>query len=266
MSKRRITVVDRPSPNFSDRRGQSIQFLIQHYTAMATAEDALKRLTDPGSGVSSHYLVAEDGTVYQLVDDSNAAWHAGVSYWDGKNSLNFSSIGIEIANDGKSPYPKAQMDAVNALSLQLVRRHKIRAFYVVGHQDIAPDRKPDPGPLFDWAGHAAYGVGVWPSPAQSDYGRSASWTDKDFVANLGKYGWKPGNTDAHLIAAFQRHFQQDVALDPAKADTIDRESKAILACLLRRKVAADKAIATRRRKQRSEQGSKTRNRRGWKQR
>jgi|AGTN01.1.fsa_nt_gi Negative regulator of beta-lactamase expression len=260
MSKRRITVVDSPSPNFSDRRGQSIQFLIQHYTAMATAEDALKRLTDPNSGVSSHYLVGEDGTVWQLVDDSKAAWHAGVSYWDGKGSLNFSSIGIEIANDGNSPYPKAQMDAVNALSLQLVRRHKIRAFYVIGHQDIAPDRKPDPGPLFDWAGHAAYGVGVWPSPVQSDYDRSASWTDKDFVANLGKYGWKPGNTDAHLIAAFQRHFQQDVARDPAKAGVIDAESKARLACLLRRKASADKAIATRQRnKQRSKsRGSKKR--------
>lgn len=251
MSKRRVTVVDSPSPNFSDRRGQSIQFLIQHYTAMKTAEDARKRLCDPNSGVSSHYLVGEDGTVWRLVDDSKAAWHAGISYWDGKNSLNFSSIGIEIANDGKSAFPKAQMDAVNALSLQLVRRHKIRAFYVIGHQDIAPDRKPDPGPLFDWAGHAAFGVGVWPRPAQSDRDRSASWSDADFVANLGRYGWRPSNTDAHLIAAFQRHFQQDAALDPARAGVIDAESKAILACLLRRKTSADKAIATRQNRSRS---------------
>lgn len=245
-----LTFVERPSPNFNDRNDQPIQFLVIHCTAMATAEDALQRLCDPASKVSAHYVVDEQGTVYRLVAEENRAWHAGVSYWDGKSDLNTSSIGIEIANPGDAPYPQAQMDAVIALSNDIVNRHKIRAFYVVGHSDIAPNRKQDPGEQFNWQSLAANNLGVWPVPTQGDYKSSATWTEKEVQRALVKFGYRPTLDQQTLLTAFQRRFQPDVFKTPNNVGVADVETKARLACLVRRKNISDamRKRATRKRR------------------
>ena len=238
-TKPRLTFVDRPSPNFNERKGVAPQILVLHYTAMATAEAAIQRLCDPAAQVSSHYVIDEQGGIYRLVGEDKRAWHAGVSYWDGQTDLNTSSIGIEIANPGDVPFPKAQMDAVTALCRDIVKRHKMRAIHVVAHSDIAPDRKQDPGELFDWQGLAANGVGVFPSPSIVDYQASASWDAAALQSNLTRLGYRSGLDLTILLSAFQRHFHQDVFKTPAAVGSPDRETKARLANLVRRKAIAD---------------------------
>lgn len=237
--KPRISFVERPSPNFNDRKGESVQFLVIHCTEMATAEAAIERLCDPATQVSAHYVVDEQGTVYRLVAEDKRAWHAGVSYWDGKTDLNSSSVGIEIANPGEVPYPQAQMDAVIALSRDIVNRYNIRSSYIVAHSDIAPDRKQDPGALFDWQAFSASNLGVWPNPSQVDYNTSAKWTQQDLQAALIKLGFRPTIDQPTLITAFQRHFQPEVFKTPTQVGTADAEGKARLACLVRRKTISD---------------------------
>jgi N-acetylmuramoyl-L-alanine amidase len=243
MKKRsNLKFVDRPSPNFNDRKGQSVQFLVIHDTAMPTTEDALKRLTDPTTEVSAHYVVDEQGTIYRLVAEENRAWHAGVSYWDGKTDLNTTAIGIEIANPGEAPYPQAQMDAVIALSRDIVARHKIRPSYVVAHSDIAPDRKQDPGEQFDWKGLAAFNLGVLPAPTQGDYDKSKSWGAKEVTQGLAKLGYRPEAPRFELnvlLTAFQRHFHEEVFQTPDQVGKVDVETNARLANLIRRKAISD---------------------------
>ena len=139
--------------------------LVLHYTGMPSAAAALARLCDPGAKVSAHYLVDEDGTVQALVAEQNRAWHAGVSFWRGATGLNDRSIGIEIVNPGHEfgyrPFPPAQMQAVRELCRGILARWPIPARNVVAHSDIAPNRKQDPGELFDWRGLAAAGIGLW---------------------------------------------------------------------------------------------------------
>lgn len=161
-------VRDLPSPNHDARPGDgTVDTLVLHYTGMADAAAAAARLRDPASKVSCHYLVDEDGAVLRLVPESRRAWHAGVSCWRGRPRLNDRSIGIEIVNPGHEfgyrPFPALQMAAVCDLCLAVLARHPIAARDVVGHADVAPDRKRDPGELFDWAGLAANGVGLWPA-------------------------------------------------------------------------------------------------------
>ncbi len=251
----KMTFVERPSPNFDDRRGQSVRFLVLHYTGMATAELAIERLCDPVAKVSSHYVVDEAGTVYRLVGEDKRAWHAGVSFWDGATDLNSSSIGIEIANPGDAPYPKVQMDAVMALSRDIVNRYKIRSFYVVGHSDIAPDRKQDPGELFDWPLLSSNSLGVWPVPTTGDYASVAAWTDKEVQAALTKLGYRPTLDLTTLVTAFQRHFRLEAFKTPSQVGIADVETKARIACLNRRKNIADamrrKGTSTRRTRNKS---------------
>ncbi|MBU6454536.1 MAG: N-acetylmuramoyl-L-alanine amidase [Cyanobacteria bacterium REEB67] len=237
--KPRLTFVDRPSPNFNERKGVTPQILVLHYTAMATAEAAIQRLCDPAAQVSSHYVIDEQGVIYRLVAEDKRAWHAGVSYWDGKTDLNTSSIGIEIANPGDVPFAKAQMDAVTALCRDIVKRYKMRAIYVVAHSDIAPDRKQDPGELFDWQGLAANGVGIFPSPNAGDYKTAATWDAAAVQSNLARLGYRSGIDLAVLVTAFQRRFHQDVFKTPASVGIADHETKARLANLVRRKAIAD---------------------------
>ncbi len=155
-----------PSPNFNDRPGGEISMLVLHYTGMKTAGEALQRLTDPKAQVSAHYLIDEQGNIFALVDEEKRAWHAGVSRWRGRDGINDISIGIEIANPGHEwgyvPFPGTQMEAVCDLSRRIIARHGIAARNIVGHADIAPARKEDPGELFDWKWLAVQGVGLWP--------------------------------------------------------------------------------------------------------
>lgn len=189
-----------PSPNIDERDGP-VEFLIMHYTGMPDAQSAIDLLRSPAAKVSAHYVVDEDGTVYCLVPEEKRAWHAGISYWRGRRMLNDASIGIEIVNPGHEwgyrPFPEAQMAAVRALSLGILDRHKIPARNVVAHSDIAPNRKQDPGELFDWKGLAAAGIGLWTEEFRDS---------KDFWADLAAIGYDTSLAPEDVIRAFQRHF------------------------------------------------------------
>jgi len=146
-------IIDCPSPNH-DERALPISVLVLHYTGMQDAEAAIARLTDPEGRVSSHYLVAEDGQLVRLVAEERRAWHAGKSFWRGITDVNSASIGIELANPGHEwgyrPFPEPQMDALLPLLADILDRHDIPRANVVGHSDVAPARKVDPGEYFDW--------------------------------------------------------------------------------------------------------------------
>lgn len=233
----------RPSPNHGPRPGgAAIDTLVLHYTGMKSAAEALDRLCDPAAQVSAHYLVEEDGTVWRLVDEDRRAWHAGVSWWRGASDLNDRSIGIEIVNPGHEfgyrPFPSAQMASVAALCRDILGRRPIPAARVVGHSDIAPLRKLDPGELFDWRGLAAQGIGLWPAtPAAPSPGGDDDKAAAEAIAALATIGYdvegrsagRMVESDAAVtaaIAAFQRRFR------PARVDGApDRETCALIAAV-----------------------------------
>jgi N-acetylmuramoyl-L-alanine amidase len=203
-----------PSPNHDARPDATpIDTLVLHYTGMQSAAAAIARLCDPAAAVSSHYVVEEDGTVWQLVAEDRRAYHAGISFWRGHRALNGRSIGIEIVNPGHEwgyrPFPAAQMRAVLDLCLAIQSRHPIEPRNVVAHSDIAPNRKQDPGELFDWPFLAAHGVGLWPTQAPLQ-------TESDLAELLVRIGYDPSLPEA--AAAFQRHWRParvDGLADPA---------------------------------------------------
>ena len=228
-----MRVRDAPSPNHDARPGgQPIDTLVLHYTGMRSAEEAITRLRDPAARVSSHYVVEEDGTVWRLVHEARRAWHAGVSSWRGHEALNGRSLGIEIVNPGHEwgyrPFPALQMAAVCDLCLEVLARHPIAPRDVVAHSDIAPDRKEDPGELFDWEGLAANGVGLWPAGvAGDDPGRPAD-AEARAAGLLAAVGYRPDLPPAVLLAAFQRHWR------PARVDGVaDAGTLARLAAVAR---------------------------------
>ena len=216
-----------PSPNHDARpAGVPIDMLLLHYTGMPTAAEAIARLRDPASRVSSHYVVEEDGLVWQLVAEERRAWHAGVSHWRGHAGLNDRTVGIEIVNPGHQwgyrPFPALQMAAVCDLCLAVLGRHPIPPRNVVAHSDIAPDRKDDPGELFDWQGLAANGVGLWPEldaePAQ------------DIPAALRAIGYRTDLPEDVLLRAFQRHWRPG-CVDGLADDETRASLSAVLACI-----------------------------------
>ena len=162
-----LEIRDRESPNHGSRgEPVRIDMLVLHYTGMESAPAALDRLCDPTARVSAHYVVEENGRIWRLVSEARRAFHAGVSCWEGESDLNAVSLGVEIVNPGHEwgyrPFPEEQMSAVERLCRGLVSRHSIPAHRIVGHSDIAPERKSDPGELFDWPRLARAGVGIWP--------------------------------------------------------------------------------------------------------
>jgi N-acetylmuramoyl-L-alanine amidase len=219
-----LRIREHPSPNHDARpEGAVVDLLILHYTGMRTGVEALARLCDPAAGVSAHYLVEEDGAVFRLVPEERRARHAGVSHWRGREALNATSIGIEVVNPGHEwgyrPFPALQMGAVAELCRGILARHPIPARNVVGHSDVAPDRKEDPGELFDWEGLARLGVGLWPEPADEPAG--------DTLTLLGRIGYRTDLPLPVLVTAFQRHWR------PARVDGIaDAETRARMAGVL----------------------------------
>ncbi len=213
-----------PSPNQDDRpAGEPIDMLLLHYTGMRRAAEAIDRLRDPVARVSSHYVVEEDGLVWQLVPEERRAFHAGISHWRGHTLLNGRTIGIEIVNPGHEwgyrPFPALQMAAVCDLCLGILSRHPIPARNVIGHSDVAPDRKDDPGELFDWRGLAANGVGLWPGPDGDPVA--------DVTAALAAIGYRTDLPLDVLLRAFQRHWR------PEKVDGLpDIQTRARLAAVL----------------------------------
>jgi N-acetylmuramoyl-L-alanine amidase len=206
----------RPSPNFDARTGE-VQHLVLHYTGMQTCAAAVERLCDPAAKVSSHYVVDEDGTIYCLVEEPFRAWHAGISYWRGMQALNDSSIGIEIVNPGHEwgyrGFPQVQIAAVMGLARGILSRHPIPARNVVGHSDIAPDRKQDPGELFPWKALAGQGIGIWTDEFAAP---------GDLAADLAAIGYDTRLPMAAVITAFQRHFLPEQVTGEADAATAGR--------------------------------------------
>lgn len=204
----RAPIIHQHSPNSEPRRGGAVDMLVLHYTGMPTGAEALARLRDPEAKVSAHYLVEEDGTVFGLVPESQRAWHAGLSSWRGETDINSRSIGIEIVNPGHEfgyrAFPAAQMDAVIRLCLGVLSRHSISPRNVVGHADIAPTRKQDPGELFPWARLKSYGIGLWPF----DSTERADLPPEQVLQMLTQYGYDVTEPEA-AVAAFQRHFRPD---------------------------------------------------------
>jgi len=225
-----------PSPNHGERRGHARpDCVILHYTGMVARKSALDLLRDPKSEVSSHYFVAEDGEIVQLVAESRRAWHAGVGAWKGERDLNSASIGIEIVNPGHDgglpPFPDRQIEATIELLRDLVSRHAIRAERILAHSDIAPARKRDPGERFPWGSLARAGVGHWGDPAPIQEGKSIGRGRegphvRSLQAMLALYGYGIDLTGVYdrttelVVTAFQRHFRPERVDGEADASTI----------------------------------------------
>jgi N-acetylmuramoyl-L-alanine amidase len=207
-----------------------IDMLILHYTGMRSAAEAIARLCDPVAAVSSHYVIDEDGAVTALVPEEQRAQHAGVSHWRGHENLNDRSIGLEIVNPGHEwgyrPFPEPQIAAVERLCLGILERHPIPSRNVVGHSDVAPDRKQDPGELFPWRHLAERGIGHWPAIGNDPLAPEAlDETDTArLMINLAGIGYRI--EAAGLVAAFQRHWR------PERVDGIADRGTAHVADLL----------------------------------
>lgn len=216
--------------------------LVLHYTGMASGEAALRRLCDPAAEVSAHYVVLEDGRVSQLVPEDRRAWHAGAGAWAGERDLNSCSIGIEIAHPGHAgglpPYPAGQVAAVIRLARDIVARRAIPAWRVLGHSDVAPARKEDPGELFPWDTLHAAGIGHWVQPVAIADGPLLAAGDRGppverLQGTLAGYGYDCPATGLYdeatmsVVTAFQRHFR------PERVDGIaDRSTVETLHALL----------------------------------
>lgn len=236
-----LELIEAPSPNFNGRTAPP-DMLVLHYTGMQTGEAALARLRDPAAEVSAHYVVEEDGRVFHLVPEARRAWHAGRAFWAGATDINAASIGIEIVNPGHEfgyrAFPEAQIDAVIALIADVRSRWTIPDGRILGHSDVAPTRKEDPGELFPWKRLAEAGHGVWaePGPAPGpplgigDEGPGVLATQ----GALRRLGYDAALTGAYddetavIVTAFQRHWRQE------RVDGVaDGETRARLVAVLR---------------------------------
>ena len=225
-----------PSPNFGDRRGRRVELVVLHYTAMPGCAEALARLCDPAAEVSAHYLIDADGTVLSLVDEAARAWHAGAGEWRGAGDVNSRSIGVELANPGDRPFGEPQMRALEGLLAGILRRHRLGPQAVIGHSDMAPARKGDPGPRFDWRRLALLGLSVWPEldptrppPPHPSPTRGEGCADEDmagFVADLGAFGYSEAALET-LLAAFRLRFR------PWASGPLDDTDRALAAGLRR---------------------------------
>jgi N-acetylmuramoyl-L-alanine amidase len=229
-----------PSANFGERRnGRKPDMIVLHYTGMLDGKVAVHRLTTTGTEVSAHYIVHEDGRIIQSVQESQRAWHAGASTWAGETDINSCSIGVEIVNGGHDyglpPYPLRQVAAVIALCKGIIIRRNIPKHRVLGHSDISPGRKQDPGEKFPWALLAASGVGQYVAPAKIEAGPAmtvgaASNEVRALQEALARYGYGvtvSGIYDfatVEVVTAFQRHFRPaliDGIADPSTIATLN---------------------------------------------
>lgn len=228
-----MNFIDAPSPNYTDRL-LPITMIVLHYTGMETGEGALERLRDPESGVSSHYMVEEDGRIFRLVPDDKRAWHAGKSHWRDVEDVNSASIGIEIVNPGTDwehhPYTDAQIDAVIRLVAYLKDKYEITRGNIVGHSDIAPARKRDPGERFPWNRLARLRLAL-PRPTKNLM--DPFWTEAGFCLALERFGYDVSNRMAAIVA-FQRRFRPELV-----DGEIDAECRMILLALLLPKPQGD---------------------------
>ncbi|WP_323033831.1 N-acetylmuramoyl-L-alanine amidase [Paracoccus sp. (in: a-proteobacteria)] len=215
------------SPNHGDRRGQQPELVVIHYTGMADGPSARERLCDPSAEVSAHWLIHEDGLTDALVPEDRRAWHAGAGSWQGREDVNSRSIGIELVNPGDRPFPEPQMTALEALLRGIMSRWSIGPAAVIAHSDMAPGRKIDPGPRFDWRRLALQGLAIWPEGVGVDMPLAESLTDigyPDVPARLAAFRlrfrpWADGPEDA-----LDRRAAAALAQSLAKSASIRRVS------------------------------------------
>jgi len=228
-----MTILETPSPNF-DERSLPITMIVLHYTGMQDGPSALARLRDPEAKVSAHYLVEEDGTVCRLVDEAMRAWHAGRSHWRGITDINSASVGIEIVNPGHEwgyrPFTEEQIDALIPLVAAIKARHSITRGNIVGHSDIAPARKRDPGELFPWYRLAKLRLAL-PRPTRNLM--DPMWPQGGFLLALERFGYDVSDPMA-AIMAFQRRYRPELV-----DGEIDAECRMILLALLLPKPQGD---------------------------
>ena len=224
-----MNLIHNYSPNFvtKKRKQNQIKFIIFHYTGMKRESKAIKRLIDIKSKVSCHYLIKNNGEIIVMLPDLYESWHAGVSSWKNFKSLNKHSIGIEISNPGHDynykEFSKKQIQSLKRLSQFLIKKYKINQKNILGHSDIAPDRKQDPGEKFPWRYLAKFKIGKWHSLSQKtlleNRGKKTTLIDKkNFFINLSKIGYltkklkriKKDESSIFLIIAFQRRFRQEL--------------------------------------------------------
>ena len=216
-----MRVISHPSPNEGERRsGERPSLVVLHYTAMRSADEALKRLCAPEFAVSAHYLIAEDGRIFALVDEDRRAWHAGVGAWGAVTDVNSASIGIELANPGDAPFAAALMDALEGLLAGILARHRLPPEAVIAHSDCAPGRKIDPGRRFDWQRLARAGLSVWPAPGAAAGG--------DFAQDLRRFGYTAEAPPEAILAAFRLRFR------PGAEGPVTDADRALAADLARR--------------------------------
>ncbi len=228
------------SPKYESRAdGINPYILLMHYTGMESGQAAIDRLTDPESGVNVHYIVEENGKIHESVPENKRAWHAGVSFWQGEEDINSASIGIEVVNPGHEfgyvGFPQDQMDAVLKLSQDIQKRHDIH--FVLGHSDVAPERKQDPGERFDWEFLAKNGIGDWPLPMPEDYKAAEVAAVNDFEAEklFNELGYNPMAAFQDIVTAFQRHYYPSAFQNDTQGQ-IDQETIARLIALINKNV------------------------------
>ncbi len=243
-----VSAISALSPNFDERAAdKAVDMVLLHYTGMESMAAALGRMLDVSAKVSAHYMIDEDGTLYRLVDEERRAWHAGVSSWSGERDINSVSIGIELVNPGHAypgyaggyrPFPEAQMAALEALMRDIMARHEISPARVLGHSDVAPARKKDPGELFDWERLAAAGLALMPeAPAAlpgPDLGVGVEGDEvRALQAAVARIGYDIAETGVYdeatelVVSAFQRHYRR------ARVDGVaDGETRARVSALL----------------------------------
>lgn len=243
-----MRLIDHPSPNFDERSGRRpVNIVVLHYTGMPNAAVALQRLSDPESKVSAHYVIDEDGTAYRLVPEDKRAWHAGVSFWRGVRDVNARSIGIELVNPGHEfgyrEFPAAQIDGLLELLGDIASRHEVMPGNYVGHSDIAPQRKDDPGELFPWHRLAAAGFGRWwapdfkvspHAPALHPGDRGGAVLELQVALDRIGYGIEGSGVYDQLteavVRAFQRHYRPallDGVSDPETTSLIHHISEQV---------------------------------------
>ena len=233
------------SPNFDHKKYRKIKYIIIHYTGMKTSHSAIKRLRDKRSKVSCHYFIDDKGLLTRLVEDRNVAWHAGISYWNEDKSLNKNSIGVEIQNKGEllkyEKYKTIQIKTLVTLILNLKNKYKINDYHIIGHSDIAPSRKTDPGYLFPWSHLNKKGIGLLPSIRLPKKGVLKNSQIPAIQSLLQKFGYKikvTGNMDLQTILvlnAFQSHYLQkrikyflyDTSILPILRDLIEQKNRCL---------------------------------------
>ncbi len=217
-----MKIINYYSPNFNkkERSHKSIKFIVLHYTGMQSERESIKRLTNSRSKVSSHYLITINGRIYKLVDEKRIAWHAGKSCWGRYKNLNKNSLGIELVNKGHqfgyTNFKKKQIKKLIEICKKLRKKYKIKSKNIIGHSDIAPLRKNDPGEKFPWKYLAKKKIGIWHnfnSKFLKQYRRKKIFKEKEFIKNLGRIGYSfsyKKKFQNKIVKAFQRHYRKEL--------------------------------------------------------